>query len=511
MSLTKSRHRMIAGAVASVIDFGAVGNGTTNDRAALAAAEAAGAGIYLPPGIYRVSANITLTKVVTFAPGAILKPDSGIRITMSGEIDAGLWQIFDTSAGGTFAGPVRNQYIYPDWWGAVPNIPTNQAPKIQSAITFAQAGARTVYLRNGLWRCDTTLTMTEPAGIVGDPGIASQGVDASISALDFSNSVAGVSGLIIGRTNDFPLDGCTLRDLSIYRSTQASAGTNSIGLLLKSVRQAECLNIQIWNFDIGYSLQGTLTWACTMCEFRSCRSTYAGTYHWDIWSAFDCLFDRCQAGGGTALYCVYIYPSAVADKPNALHFTNCTFVHSAADGMRILIGFWITVENCVFEEFPNNGILISLPIQDMSLLSVSVIDCWFNNTGNGIASIGTGGNFRFENNRIEVTVARGTTGISVDASTGGATLRDITINGNIIKTNTPAQTPIFLQRVSGAHVYGNRVWCFGAASGQPGIYLGTMCQNTIVSQNHSYTGHADPSAISNNGTNNIVVDNLKIV
>jgi hypothetical protein len=500
---------MIAGAVASVIDFGAVGNGTTNDRAALAAAEAAGAGIYLPPGVYRVSASITLSKVVTFAPGAILKPDSGITITLSGEIDAGMWQIFDTSAGGTFAGPVRNQLIYPDWWGAVPNIPTNQSPNIQAAITFAQAGARTVYLRNGMWRCDTTLFMREPAGIVGDPGISSQGVDASISTLDFSSAASGVSGLVIGRTNDFPLDGCTIQDIAIYRSTLAPSGSGSFGMILKSVRQAECINVQIWNFDRGYSLQGTATWACSMCEFRSCRSTNAGTIHWDIWSAFDCAFDRCQAGGGTALYCVYIYPNANASLPNALHWTNGTFVGNTGDGIRILTGFWHNIENCVFEEFASNGILISMAVQDLSLLNVSVIDCWFNNCGNGIGSVGSGGNFRFDNNRIELSANKGTTGIGIDSASSVAVERDVTISGNIVKVNSATQTGISLQRISGAHIYGNRIYCANAAAAQPGIFLGGLCQNSIVSQNRSYTTHADAVGISNNGPNNLMLNNLK--
>jgi hypothetical protein len=58
MSLTKVSYSMIQGAVANVLDFGAVGNGTTNDTAAIQAAvdslTPGGGTVYLPSGTYLV-------------------------------------------------------------------------------------------------------------------------------------------------------------------------------------------------------------------------------------------------------------------------------------------------------------------------------------------------------------------------------------------------------------------------------------------------------------------------
>ena len=502
---------MIAGAVTSVIDLGAVGNGTTNDRVALAAAEAAGAGIYLPPGVYRISTSITLTKVVTFAPGAILKPDNGVTITLTGEIDAGLWQIFDTSAGGVFAGPARNQHIYPDWWGAVPNIPTNQSPKIQAAITFAQAGNRTVYLRNGLWRCDTTLRITEPAGIVGDPGNAFQSVTAANSALDFSNAAANVNGLEIGRTTDFPLDGGVVRDIAIFRAALPTTGSGATGLKLKSCGQVECINVMCWNWDVGFMVGGTALYPSAQCEFSGCRSQYAGTYHFDIWSAIDTTFDRCAAGGGPAAYCVFIYPNAGAVLPNALHFTNCVFVSAdAQNGARILGGFWHTFQGCVFEEQNEAGILVSMPVQDLSLLNVAVTDCWFNGCATPFSSVGVGGNFRIENNRMENSFANiGLSALSIDSTQNVSAERDVVITGNILKVSGASQSGMFIQRISGARISGNKIYCVGAAAANAGIVLGSLATNTIVSENRSLTTFVDPGGISNNGTNNNLINNNK--
>jgi hypothetical protein len=325
MSLTKSRNRMIEGAPAIVTDYGAT-TGATDNTAAFQRAIDTGRDVYVPAGTYRITSNLTLAGAVEFAPGGIIKPAFGITLTVSGEIIAGAWQIFDVSAGGTIAGPVRNEIIMPDWWGAAPGVASDQSAKIQAAITFAQSGSRTVYLRNGLWRCEATLTITAPMSLTGDPGLAAQSVDSSGSVLDFSNAATNVNGLVVGRTTDFPLDGIVLRDFAIYRSVQPAKGVGCIGLTFKSAFQAEVSTVMVWNWDRGFLLSGTATYATAQCEFRGCRSQYAGTEHWDIWSAYDCTFDRCFAGGGTADHLVYIYPNGGASAPNALHFSNCVFV-----------------------------------------------------------------------------------------------------------------------------------------------------------------------------------------
>lgn len=66
MTLTKATYSMIAGASVNVLDFGAVGNGVTDDTAAIQAAInsfASGQGrIYFPKGVYLVTSTITIDK-----------------------------------------------------------------------------------------------------------------------------------------------------------------------------------------------------------------------------------------------------------------------------------------------------------------------------------------------------------------------------------------------------------------------------------------------------------------
>ena len=103
--------------------YGAVGDGTTNDRPALvlalAAAVAAGGVVKFSKGTYRISTSITLTQPCVFDIGATIKPSSGQVITFNDTIIAEAKPIFDRSASGTFLiYPMKQGDVYPEWWGA---------------------------------------------------------------------------------------------------------------------------------------------------------------------------------------------------------------------------------------------------------------------------------------------------------------------------------------------------------------------------------------------------------
>ena len=104
MALTKAHNRMLAGSAVSVIDYGATGNGATDDTAAIQAACSAltaGDVLVFPKGSYLLSDTMTISvqDVTVFAYGA--------TITQSGEFkkslnfsDAGAARVF----GGKFIG-----------------------------------------------------------------------------------------------------------------------------------------------------------------------------------------------------------------------------------------------------------------------------------------------------------------------------------------------------------------------------------------------------------------------
>ncbi|MHA6731742.1 hypothetical protein [Devosia sp. A369] len=83
----------------SAIERGAVGDGVANDAAAIDAAQALGA-LYFTPGDYRIEADLELTACATFEEGAQITVADGVTLTLSGEILAGAYKIFEVEGAG---------------------------------------------------------------------------------------------------------------------------------------------------------------------------------------------------------------------------------------------------------------------------------------------------------------------------------------------------------------------------------------------------------------------------
>jgi hypothetical protein len=140
-------------------DFGAAGNGTTNDRTAFSNADttAPQGTLYVPRGTYRISSNLTLASDIRFEEGAMLKPDGGVTVTLNGNLDARLQRIVDVIAGGALRLSGKVPEVRPEWWGAAGDGTTDDAPEIQIAMQEAAnvgatllLAARTYYLGSTL-------------------------------------------------------------------------------------------------------------------------------------------------------------------------------------------------------------------------------------------------------------------------------------------------------------------------------------------------------------------------
>lgn len=105
-----------------ITEHGAVGDGVTDDRAAFAAAIAAGRTyIVCPAGTYKIGSNLTIgsTIALEMLPGALLSPSAGVTLTIQGDICAGNWQIFTGS--GTVSLTARAFERYTRWAGTDTN------------------------------------------------------------------------------------------------------------------------------------------------------------------------------------------------------------------------------------------------------------------------------------------------------------------------------------------------------------------------------------------------------
>lgn len=134
--------------------YGAVGDGVTDDRAGIVAADTAAAAaspnaaaIYFPPGTYVVSSSLTITSPVMFASGAKLQPAAGVAITLNGAINVHpIQHIFDiTNSGSSVVCVEAAAAYYPTWWGAVGDGSTDDTAAIQAAIDAARVVANSTF------------------------------------------------------------------------------------------------------------------------------------------------------------------------------------------------------------------------------------------------------------------------------------------------------------------------------------------------------------------------------
>lgn len=175
----------------------ATGDGTNVDQQAFVDSDAAGDNTYVPAGAYLFGANVTLSNRLEFEQGAMLKPSSGVTLTLNGAITAGLWQIFDLSAGGSV---VLNgvSEVQARWFGAHPAATAAaNAAAINKAILCAKASRNaTLVLGPGTFAIDTTLRYAGGRGIttVGTlEGSVSQGSDPGNCVLKW---VGGASAMV---------------------------------------------------------------------------------------------------------------------------------------------------------------------------------------------------------------------------------------------------------------------------------------------------------------------------
>ena len=130
--------------VYNVRAYGAVGDGSTDDTTAIlnASAAAGTSGVVsLPSGSYRLTTSATLASTISFETGAMVKPDSGVTVTVQGAVCAALTQIIDFSTGGVVVfDPGTAPALYPQWFGAVADGDT-KSPPTDNKTAFAWLAA----------------------------------------------------------------------------------------------------------------------------------------------------------------------------------------------------------------------------------------------------------------------------------------------------------------------------------------------------------------------------------
>ena len=231
--------------------FGAKGDGTTDDRAALNLARAHATGLtnggmlFFPPGTYRVSSNLTFESDVTlfFAGGAMLSVDTAITVTINGGLIAPLRQIF-SGAGTVLPNSEFIDALYPHWWGALGNGSADDYTAITACITAARnTSQRTVKLTAG-----TFLIGTLPLDI---SGVNVHGAGCIATKIKRSNSASGAYTVKLDGSTSGGAARCSYRDFQIHGNRSGNSNANYALCLIGNVLDNEFANIQILESKTG--------------------------------------------------------------------------------------------------------------------------------------------------------------------------------------------------------------------------------------------------------------------
>jgi len=272
--------------------FGITGNGTTDERARLAALPS-GRRYFFRSGTYRVSSSLSLNPQAEwhFSPGALIKPDSGVTVILPPSASPGLFKIIDLSAGGkvTFSGggPLR-----PEWWGAAGNNSTDDRAAIQAAIDSTTGPALIGYSKSSYYIGNTaTGLVINRAGVVFvGAGSYSNGPSTPTSIIRYAGSGAALK-INVSSTNY--VDGVVIKDMAFHGSEAINGPKQGargivVGNATAAIKSAQIILDNV--FLTGFQNEGLNCTSSQLSQYYNVNASYNGV---------GVLFDYTAAGGNT--------------------------------------------------------------------------------------------------------------------------------------------------------------------------------------------------------------------
>lgn len=384
----------------NVTEAGATGNGTINDSAAIARsiadASLHGGIVFFKAGTYVTDNQVAPSNVTLwFANGAKLSINTGKAITINGYIEAGLYQIF--SGTGTVVGDIKNNELYPEWWGALSDQSADASAAINACIATAQQNTweNIVKISPGVYLLTSTISVLHggfPAAltimgygvrlVAGTANmtmmkVISRGSKASfenigqtrIIGLSFYGGGSGTTGILLGKSsasaNDAGLDGgapSLIRDCMFEN-------------LQYGVIQSETRLFQYEN--CLFSLAPALSIAI---HFKTEYGGFVG----DSW------ITNCQLAVSTNGVCIAMRSGGTTGACNGIHINDCVFYGGGGiditptDNTSLVQDIWIS--NCAFDGTVSGTAINSLTNTRGNIGPIQINNCWINGYIYGITT-----------------------------------------------------------------------------------------------------------------------------
>lgn len=115
--------------------------------------------LHIPPGTHKISSNLTIPANITLKleRGGIISVSNNVTLTINGDFEAGLYQVFScTATGKVIFGKGAVQKVYPEWWGAAGDGVTDDTAALNAAFT---SGASRVLLTRAQYIFSNSLTI----------------------------------------------------------------------------------------------------------------------------------------------------------------------------------------------------------------------------------------------------------------------------------------------------------------------------------------------------------------
>ena len=269
-------------------DYGAVGDGTTDDTAAFTSAIASGNPIYLING-YNITASKTFTNTVVAGPDAYITSASAITLTFNKTFQGYLSHYFRGSVSAVFTSALQTAG-YPEWWGAVVG---DTGTDCQSALAAGHAALHKMQLQEGTYYINSTVqfnTSNHKVVGAGMPYVNSGGTIINIQS-STAHAIRIGDTTDPGGINSFP-SGVELYDLGTDRNvavTPPASGSEASapsGIFVDYALNVRMRRVSVSNNSIGFNVNNVVASyfdECTTARFQNGNSATNDIY-WGIFT-----------------------------------------------------------------------------------------------------------------------------------------------------------------------------------------------------------------------------------